>query len=108
MTWPKARCPSVAATNCVSSLYEIPVSNNHCHTKSGVCYIIAVYSLPVSTVRASVCTYLLHSTHTVPSSVKQKIYGFVYLHCVWHIISPADCKAQMPKIVANKQWVVYR
>jgi len=63
-------CPSVPANNCVSSLYEIPLSNNHCHTKPGVCSVLAVYSLPVLEVGASVCTYLLHSTHTVPSSVK--------------------------------------
>ena len=36
------------------------------------CTVLAVYSLPVLAVRASVCTYWLHSTHTVPGFVKQK------------------------------------
>ena len=96
MTWPKATCPSVGANNYVTPLYEILPSNNHCHTRPAVCYVrvLAVYSLQVSAVRVSVCTYWLHSTHTVPSSVMQKkIWNCILTLCVKYTFT---CRQQGP------------
>ena len=58
MTWPTATCPSVAANNYVSPLYEIHPSNNHCHTEPAVCCVLYCTVLYCTCCAVLCCTVL--------------------------------------------------